>query len=1196
MASNNEYLLPLGIDGTKIGDAINNTPKQIASLNDEAKKATDSMRSGMTNAGKAANTVTSETAKATNEFKKQNKQIQDNNGQFADMLQVLSSIANQQGKAFAGDKLKQYADAIKATQGQLSSILSSTNFNPEAITKLEQELANAKNDTEQFLTVIKFLEENINSLNLQPEELDQYSKIIAQIKQSFADAGEGEEQFEQKTVSLKTQLRLLKEEIAGLDENDPRFPQLAQQAAELEDRIGDVNAQIKLMSSDTAKLDAAVQTVQGLVGAFAVLQGVIGLVGDENEELQKTLLKVNAAMSILQGLQQIQNLLDKNSALNQFLLVTFFKSRATATAATAIATEGLAGAEVEATVATEGLNAAMAANPAGILIASLGILIGVLVLLADSTNDAAEAQERLNLQLDYNKKFSDDTLNAMKQSGKERLAQMKAQGASEQQIRDEEKRQLQEQLDTRKEDLQKTIDAGEDAAGKLQELHKNNFEIEQHYTVTGTDGIVRDRVRRIKVDKDYIDNLEKTQQDGLNAQRDIDSLSSELRVKNYENIASTNKEINDNQKQANDKAKAANEKRLAAEAAYQKALAQLLTQNRDLQISLLQSDREQSKAEAVAKYQDDIAAIDQLLAEQKKAGNLSVEIQQAANDTKRNLQNKLRQDLLKIDVSFYAEQQKLLLDASNAINAVYKTGTELQVSQTEKQFDDLINALKDQEQKILNQQKLSPKDVTELQKNAQAQIALEKAKADAISKIKSDANLSELEAQKQLALETADQLKIAGATEEQLTEAKELIKLGIIKKYSQESLTEITSSLEKQGKLTKEQIEQLLDPTNMQDAAAAGKDIFSYLGLSDKLDADTKSKILGYIDQINDATDDAQGGTEKKKPKTLFEWLGIKEESVRLYSDGISKAGEVTSQFFQSMLDGIDNQVKAKDKQIDILNQQINEVGDELGRELDLQKAGYSSNVKAKQDELNKLKAQRDQEQKDKEELQKKQAALKKAQIIADTFAQASNLITAASEIFSAFASIPIVGVPLAIAAIGLMLGSFAVAKVNAYKAAGQVQTFRHGGGKDLKGQLLQGPSHENGGIGLYNDKTGQKIAEYEGNEYLFAINQRSKGEYLPLLEAINADDTENIRKHSAMIYGAERLPDITDTLNVARKVHAQEIEQHSNGLVKTDLSKLDHLETIAENTKPVESETIIETEEYRLIKTPGRTRKIFKH
>ena len=57
---------------------------------------------------------------------------------------------------------------------------------------------------------------------------------------------------------------------------------------------------------------------------------------------------------------------------------------------------------------------------------------------------------------------------------------------------------------------------------------------------------------------------------------------------------------------------------------------------------------------------------------------------------------------------------------------------------------------------------------------------------------------------------------------------------------------------------------------------------------------------------------------------------------------------------------------------------------------------------------------------------------MQKAQLAIDTALQLNNLITASTNIFNALSSIPFVGIPLAIATIGVMFGAFAVTKAKA--------------------------------------------------------------------------------------------------------------------------------------------------------------------
>jgi hypothetical protein len=120
--------------------------------------------------------------------------------------------------------------------------------------------------------------------------------------------------------SLKSRLREIKNELAGLDEGSKRFQQLSQEAGVLEDRIGDVNARVRRLASDTQGLDALLGAAQGIAGAFSIAQGAAALFGKENEDLQKALLRVQASLSVLNGLQAVAATLNKDSAFSVIFL------------------------------------------------------------------------------------------------------------------------------------------------------------------------------------------------------------------------------------------------------------------------------------------------------------------------------------------------------------------------------------------------------------------------------------------------------------------------------------------------------------------------------------------------------------------------------------------------------------------------------------------------------------------------------------------------------------------------------------------------------------------------------------------------------------------------------------------------------------------------------------------------------------
>jgi len=126
--------------------------------------------------------------------------------------------------------------------------------------------------------------------------------------------GESVEQVEQKTKSLKTQLKEMKALLASGTLDNQQFNKLSQEAGALQDKIGDVNQQVKNLASDSKKLDGIISITQGIVGGFAAVEGITAMVGEGNEDLQKTMVKLQGAMSALAGIQAVANTLNKTSA------------------------------------------------------------------------------------------------------------------------------------------------------------------------------------------------------------------------------------------------------------------------------------------------------------------------------------------------------------------------------------------------------------------------------------------------------------------------------------------------------------------------------------------------------------------------------------------------------------------------------------------------------------------------------------------------------------------------------------------------------------------------------------------------------------------------------------------------------------------------------------------------------------------
>jgi hypothetical protein len=148
--------------------------------------------------------------------------------------------------------------------------------------------------------------------------------------------------------------------LAG-QEGTKAFKQMEAEAGKLKDQIGDTSQRIKTLASDTVRIDTVVSAVQGITAGFQIAQGAAALFGSENEDLQKALMKVQGAMALANGVQQVANLLNKDS-----ILITQGQAAAQALYATAVGAS---------TGAMKAFRIALLATGIGAAIAAVGLLI-----------------------------------------------------------------------------------------------------------------------------------------------------------------------------------------------------------------------------------------------------------------------------------------------------------------------------------------------------------------------------------------------------------------------------------------------------------------------------------------------------------------------------------------------------------------------------------------------------------------------------------------------------------------------------------------------------------------------------------------------------------------------------------------------------------------------------------------------------
>lgn len=287
--------------------------------------------------------------------------------------------------------------------------------------------------------------EKIYSISL--EGKDNLSNTLKSVKNNIEGVGKSTSQLdriserfnkiENSTAPLKKRLRELQAMIAqmnfdGMTDNDV-FVRMTAKAAEMKDALGDASQAVRLMSSDTAKLDAVIEGMQGIAGVASIATGAISLFGVENENLERAMLKVQSAIAITNGVQQIANILNKDSIL--MLKLKDFWSKATAkdiakqttatiannavTKASTVATNLNTVAEIANTTATKGstiaqnawnvakaIGKAMFGDFTGLLLVGVGALTTYALATSQSTDEQEKQTQSIGKTKDAVKEFA----------------------------------------------------------------------------------------------------------------------------------------------------------------------------------------------------------------------------------------------------------------------------------------------------------------------------------------------------------------------------------------------------------------------------------------------------------------------------------------------------------------------------------------------------------------------------------------------------------------------------------------------------------------------------------------------------------------------------------------------------------------------------------------------------------------------
>jgi len=318
-------------------------------------------------------------------------------------------------------------------------------------------------------------------------------------------------------------------------------------------------------------------------------------------------------------------------------------------------------------------------------------------------------------------------------------------------------------------------------------------------------------------------------------------------------------------------------------------------------------------------------------------------------------------------------------------------------------------------------------------------------------------------------------------------------------------------------------------------------------------------ELKNYIDELEKQQKEI-GKLNQADKFDILELLGVKDEDKDAVRQAFNEVIGFVSDFTRQQLD-LANEVLASRRE------EVKEKEGQLDREIELNKLGFASNVETRRAELEEAKKARSEAIADQQKAQKAQNTI-------DTLQQLTALGTSAANIIKGFSAIPIVGLPLGIAAVTAMFVAFASAKSRATAATKAEKGLSSVGGK----------RHAQGGNRFVSIDNHNDVLEIEEGERI--VNRKSNSKYWEWLEAINNDDMRKFER-LAFNYTLEEMP-IRPRRELAQEIEKKaEIQREIKDKSYNNEAVLKELQQLREEVKGVRSNT---NEKEEIIETPTET------
>ena len=1083
--------------------------------------------SGATEEGRAA---IGDASKEAQRLAAAYKEVQSAGNSTTDTLIKLKTAQSEQAQLvkLAVDMNKQNEGSYKALVGAIDDATAKTEAlkraqkEQNAIAKYTAQMnASAKGSYNALAAEYNLLKTRLNALSeeqrFNTEEGKKMEQRAAEVYERMKQLQEATGKYtlnvgnyESGVKSLRMELREITQQMAEMQMagqgNSEEYAELAAKAGEMRDAMNDANQAITRMASDTSQLDTVMSGLTAASGGFTALTGAMNLFGESNENVAEAQKQLQSVMAITMGLTQLQNALQKQSALMLGISTLQTKALAKAEAYEKVIKEGGTKATIGATIAQKAFNVVAKANPYVLLAMALITVVGALLAFSKGSKEAEERQKYLNEQEKRAIDIHLQLIAIMKVERDERekdaanaVALAKARGDSIENVRKAEDNLARVRRENHQKDMQENSEylrnenANREAVKQtlllIEELNKRKKGSKVTLTIDGEKSKynLEDGIQALQ---EWVERKQKQIDIAVNVRQQGRDLDAEERQREAER----QKEDFERYKSAK---QAENNALREAEAA---------------KIDMMNDSYAKQVAQAKANTAKEIADLRWRLQYEKE---LTSRARQAINDLIKTKQEQLNRDLLEMSRKHEQEIVEAERTTNDARIALMDDSREkdLQASRAEyeRRRDELMRQMSEEsklsvEQKMeaANQLRILDEQQRQNESDIQAKwdgIALKSLQEATQLRIDSMREGSEEQFNEQMKLlELQRQEELLNNS--QAIEAERQSELDINAKYDR-------LALQQRGKFLKEGLDQYVSMMESEiDALNVGETKKERLAL--QLEKQRLAKTIALIENgMMDATA-AELATYKNQyakvsnEVNMLTKIATHQSSVEDIKEGMQESAANTLEVLSTITEA---RVKMAEAAVTAADKEVESAQKALDAQREAAAEGYASNQELAQKELEAAKENQ------RKALAQQRKAQKQQQVI-DTLTQISSLVTASANMWKDL------GFPMAIAGIATMWASFAASKIVAARMSKQA-TEEYGEGTV---ELLQGGSHQSGNdidLGTKPDGTRRRA---EGGEFFAVINKRNSRRYRKQIPAIiNALNDGTFDKKFATAYGTDK-------------------------------------------------------------------------